>query len=130
MKKTTLISIIRWTTSIIGILIIAFTLLFFIVTLLEGRNKPGSGYETFTLITFVVWGMGLAGLLFAIWKPGIGGLFSLLSFIVYNNLVAVNPYRDGSYRFVLLAFLLPAILILVFWWLKKSSNITSGKEIQ
>jgi hypothetical protein len=127
MKKMKSINIIRWTASIIGTLMVAFTLIFFIGSILEGRNKPGPGLDTYTIITFVVWGIGLAALLLAIWKPGIGGLFSLFSFIVFNILVAVNPDPDSSYTFVLLIFLLPSILFLLFWWLKKSAIKNSKK---
>jgi hypothetical protein len=127
MKKMKSINIIRWTASIIGTLMVAFTLIFFIGSILEGRNKPGPGLDTYTIITFVVWGIGLAALLLAIWKPGIGGLFSLFSFIVFNILVAVNPNPDSSYTFVLLIFLLPSILFLLFWWLKKSAIKNSKK---
>ena len=101
---------------------VAFTLIFFIGSMIEGHNKPAPGLDTYTIITFVVWGMGLAGLLFAIWKPGIGGLISLLSFIAFNILAVVNPNPDSSYTIVLLIFLLPSILFLLFWWLKKTSN--------
>ncbi len=122
MKTTTSISILRWTASIIGILLVAVTLLFLIGSLFEGQNRPGPGLSTFTKITFVVWGMGLAGIILALWKPGKGGLFSLLSFIVFNILVVFSPNPDSHYSFVLLIFLLPSILFLVFWWLKKQAR--------
>ena len=127
MKRTTSISVIRWAARIIGTLMVAFTLIFFIGSMLEGRNKPGPGLDTYTIITFVVWGMGLAGLILAIWKPGIGGLISLLSFIVFNILVAINTNPDSSYTVVLLIFLLPSFLFLLFWWFKKSSIKTIKK---
>ena len=120
MKKYAAVSFFRWTSGIFGILIVALTLFFFVGSILEGRGKPGPNFSTSTLLTFVVWGLGLAGLLFAIWKPGIGGLFSLISFIVFNLMVAFNPNPDSRYSFVLLIFLLPSILFLVFWWLKES----------
>ena len=122
MEKTTSISSLRWTASIIGIFMVGFTLLFWIGSLVEGWNKSGPGLGTYTIIIFVFWGMGLAGLLFAIWKPGIGGLFSLLSFIVFNILAAFNPTPGSRYMGVLLIFLLPSVLFLADWWLTKSSN--------
>lgn len=125
MKNSKLINTIRWSAVIIGTLIVAFTLLFFIGSMLEGRNKPGHGLDTYTILTFVVWGIGLAGLILAIWKPGTGGLISLLSFIVFNILAAVNPNPESSYTVVLLLFLLPSILYLLYWWLKKRSTIIS-----
>jgi hypothetical protein len=121
MKKNTSTSIIRWTAGIIGTLIVAFTLIFAIGYLLEGRNKPGPGLDTYTIVIFVVWGIGLAALLLAIWKPGLGGLISLLAFIVFNILAAVSPNPEASYTPVLLIFLLPSVLFLLFWF-KKSSN--------
>ena len=120
MKKTTSISIINWTARIIGTLMVAFTLFIGIGEMLEGQNKPGPGLDTFTIITFAVWGIGLAGLLFAMWKPGSGGLISLVSFIVFNILVAVNPNPDSTYTAVLLLFLLPSILFLLVWGLKNN----------
>ena len=122
MEKTTSISSLRWTASIIGIFMVGFTLLFWIGSLVEGWNKTGPGLGTYTIIIFVFWGLGLAGLLFAIWKPGIGGLFSLLSFIVFNILAAVNTTPGSRYMGVLLIFLLPSVLFLADWWLTKSSN--------
>jgi hypothetical protein len=118
MKKTTSISIINWMARIIGTLMVAFTLIIGIGEMLEGQSRPGPGLDTYTIIIFVVWGLGLAGLLFAIWKPGTGGLISLVSFIVFNILAAVNPNPDSSYTAVLLLFLVPSILFLFVWGLK------------
>lgn len=117
MKNKTLLSVVLWTARIVGTLIVFLTLFIGIGEMLEGQNKPGLGLDNSTIITFVVWGIGLAGLLFAMWKPGTGGLISLLSFIVFNILVAVNP--DSTYKAVLLIFLLPSILFILVWWLKK-----------
>ena len=123
MKTTTSITILRWTASIIGIFLVALTLFFLIGSLLEGQNKPaGPGLSPFTIITFVVWGFGLAGLIVAMWKPGTGGLFSLLSFIVFNILVALSPNPDSHYSALLLIFMLPSILFILFWWLKKQAR--------
>jgi hypothetical protein len=119
MKNKTLLSVVLWTARIVGTLIVVLTLFIGIGEMLEGQNKPGLGLDNYTIITFVVWGIGLAGLLFAMWKPGIGGLISLLSFIVFNILVAVNPNPESTYTAVLLIFLLPSILFILVWWLKK-----------
>jgi hypothetical protein len=91
MKKSTLFSIILWTARILGILMVAFTLFMFVGYNFEGQDRQNDALDTFTVFFFVVWGIGLAGLLFAIWKPKIGGLLSLLSFVVLNILAAVNP---------------------------------------
>ena len=117
MEKKKLINIVRWSASIIGTLIVVLTLLFFIGYLIEGKNKPAANFDISTILTFVVWGIGLAGLLLALWKPGTGGLISFLSLIVFNIMVALSPNPESHYSFVLLIFLLPSILFLIFWWL-------------
>ena len=122
MKKSTPVRALRLTSIILGILIVAITLFFFIGSLLEGRNKPAPDFPTSLIITFAIWGLGLAGLLLAIWKPGIGGLISLLSFIVFNLMVALSPIPDSRYSAVLLIFLLPSILFLASWWFRKSKS--------
>jgi hypothetical protein len=68
----------------------------------------------------VFWGIGLAGVLFAIWEPKAGGLISLVSFIVFNILAALNPNPDSTYTPILLLFLIPSILFLTAWWLKSN----------
>ncbi|MEI8201365.1 MAG: hypothetical protein WCH34_00010 [Bacteroidota bacterium] len=125
MKNTKLINTIHWTAIILGTLIVAFVLLFAIGYAIEGSNKTGPGLDNHTIFTFTVWGIGLAGLILAIWKPGIGGLISLLSFIVFNILAAMSPNPDARYSPVLLIFFLPSILYLLYWWLKKSALKTS-----
>lgn len=119
MKNKTVLRSVLWTARIIGTLFVVLTLFIGIGEILEGQNKPGPVLDNYTIITFVVWGIGLAGLLFAMLKPGTGGLISLLGFIVFNILVAVNPNPDSTYTAVLLLFLLPSILFLLVWWLKK-----------
>jgi len=118
MKKTTSISIINWTARIIAALMVGLTLVIGIGELIEEHNQPGPGLDTYTLIIFVVWAIGLAGLLFAMWEPKTGGLISLVGFIVFNILAAVNPNPDSSYTVGLLLYFLPSILFLLVWWLK------------
>jgi hypothetical protein len=118
MKKSTVVNIIHWTASIIGTLMVAFTLFIGIGELFEGKNKPGPVLDTYTIITFMVWGIGLAGLLYAIWKPRTGGLLSLISFIVFNILVVFHPNSEATYTPVLLLFLIPSVLFLLVWSLK------------
>ncbi len=122
MTNTKLFNSLRWTAIIIGILMVAFVLFFSIGYMLEGQAKPGNakGLDTHTIIGFVVWGIGLAGLIVAIWKPATGGFISLLSFIVFNILVAVNPNPESTYSAVLLIFLIPSLLHVLYWWKKKN----------
>ncbi len=118
-------NIIRWFARITGTLLVIFVLFFAVGSFVEGLKNPGPGLNMFTVITFVVWGIGLAGLVFAWWKEGAGGMISLISFIVFNILVAINPTPGSSYTLGLLLFLFPSILFLLYWWLRKRS---SGKN--
>jgi hypothetical protein len=127
MKKTTSISIIRWTARIIGTLMVAFTLFIGIGQMLDSYNKQGVSasdtFDTFLIITFTFWGIGLAGLILALWKEGLGGIVSLISFIIFIFLVGINPNPDASFSNVLLIYLIPSILYLWYWWLtRKPSN--------
>ncbi len=121
MGKPTSISIIRWAARIIGTLMLVFTLLIGIGEMLEGYNKHAGAssdtFDTLMIITFTFWGLGLAGLLLALWKEGLGGIVSLLSFIIFIILVGINPKPDTSFSFVLFIFLIPSILYLCYWWL-------------
>jgi len=128
MKNTVLLNIIRWSARIIGTLIVAFTLFIGIGELLEGRSRPASEPNIYNIITFVVWGTGLSGLILAIWKEGLGGIVSLLCFIIFNILAAMNPTPGSRYMYTLLFFMLPSLLYLLYWWLKRNSFIKISKN--
>ncbi|OFY09488.1 MAG: hypothetical protein A2X05_18945 [Bacteroidetes bacterium GWE2_41_25] len=124
MKNTTVLRIIRWTAHIVGTLIVFLTLFIGIGEMLEGQGIPGSSsFNTFLIITFIIWGLGLAGLLLALWKEGIGGIISLFCFIIFNILVATNPNQESRYSFVLLVFMIPSLLYLCYWWLARKLSI-------
>jgi hypothetical protein len=120
-------NIIRMSARIIGTLIVAFVMIFAIGNFIEGLHKSGPGLNNYNIITFVILGIGLAGLIFAWWKEGRGGLISLLSFMAFNVLAAVNPTPGSSYTFILLFFLLPSILFLLYWWLERDMSKKSQK---
>jgi len=106
---------------------VAFTLFIGIGEMLESYNKHGSAasdtFDTLMIITFTFWGAGLAGLILALWKEGLGGIVSLVSFIIFIFLVGINPKPDVSFSNVLFIFLIPSVLYLCYWWLtRKSSN--------
>ncbi len=127
MKNTTSISIIRWTARIIGTLMVAFALFMFIGETLESYKKHGVAaldpFDTLMIITFTFWGIGLAGLIVGLWKEGLGGIVSLISFIIFFFLVAINPKPDVHFMSALFIFLIPSVLYLCYWWLaRKSSN--------
>jgi hypothetical protein len=128
METTTTISIIRWTARIVGTLLVLFTILIGVGEMLESYNKHGgsplNNFDILTIVTFVFWIVGLAGLILALWKEGKGGIISLFSFIIFIFLVGINPKSNFSY--VLFIYLIPSVLYIYCWWLtKKSSNSIS-----
>ncbi len=127
MKNAKKISVVRWTARIIGTVFVALTLFIGIGEMLEGYNKEGAAasdtFDAFMIITFIFWGVGLAGLILALWKEGLGGIISLFGFIVFLILVGTNPKPDVRFINVLFVFLIPSVLYIYCWWLtKKSSN--------
>ena len=125
MKKTTSISIFRWTARIIGTLMVAFTLFIGIGEMLESYNKHGAAasdtFDPLMIITFIFWGAGLAGLMLALWKEGLGGIVSLVGFIIFIFLVSINPKPEVSFSIVLFIFLIPSVLYLYYWWITRKS---------
>ena len=127
MKNATSISIIRWMARIIGTLMVAFTLIIFIGETLESYNKHDAAafdtFDTLMIITFIFLGVGLAGLILALWKEGLGGIVSLVSLIIFIFLVDTNPKINVSVSIAVIILLIPSILYLCYWWLtRKSSN--------
>jgi succinate dehydrogenase/fumarate reductase cytochrome b subunit len=115
----------RWLARITGILMVAFTLFFFIGEVLESQQRPvGSALASYTpliLIIFVIWGIALAGLVLALWKEGLGGIISIISYmLVYIlNLFNKEASMRGNAITIFLIFSIPSILYLVYWKLNK-----------
>ncbi len=126
MKKTKSFNSIRWTARIIGTLMVVFTLFIGIAENLHGLNRVDASasdtFGTLMIITIIFWGVGLAGLLLALWKEGFGGIVSLLSFIIFMILLGINPNPDVRFMGVLFIFLIPSLLYLIYWWLKRNSS--------
>ncbi len=118
MKRSVFISSIHWSARIIGSLIVIFTLIIGVGELLGSK----SGFNTYTIVVFVVWGVGLAGLILALWKEGLGGIISLLCFTLFNILAAINTTPGSTYTYVLLIFIIPSILYLIYWRLERDSS--------
>jgi succinate dehydrogenase/fumarate reductase cytochrome b subunit len=118
----------RWIARITGTLMVVFTLFIFIGELLEDQQRQaGSGLASFTplmLVIFVIWGIALAGLVFALWKEGLGGLISLISFILVYvlNLFNKEASMRGNAITIFLIFSIPSILYLVYWKLNKDKK--------
>ena len=112
----------RWAARILGGLMVVFVLIFAIGSFMEGLSKQGAGSDAYTVITFVVWGVGLAGLILAWRNERLGVFISLAGFVVFNILAAVNPNPGSSYTFVLLLFLIPSVLYVSCWWLEAKTQ--------
>jgi len=132
MKKVNPYNWLRWIARIAGTLMVLFTLFMFIGELLESQKRHGgSALSSFTpliLIIFALWGIALAGLLLAIWKEGLGGIISLLSFILMYilNLFNKEASMRGNAIAVFLFLCIPSILYLVYWKLKKDDERMAG----
>jgi hypothetical protein len=118
---------IKWTARITGTLLVAFTLVFGIATILDGMNSnngsPVTSLSTLIIIIFTIWGIALAGLIVALWKEGMGGLISLGSFILMFILNLFNT--EASVRWgvfpIFFIFSIPSVLYLYYWKLSKDS---------
>ena len=113
-------NIIRWTARIIGTLLVIFSLIFFIGSMIEDSQNQGLGLETYNIIVFAVLGIGFAALILAWWKEGLGGIIAFISFIVFNLLAAVSPVEGSRYLPMLLFPLVPSVLYLLYWLLKRN----------
>ncbi len=118
---------IRWVARISGTLMVAFTLFMAIGSFIEGyhRNSSQSSYpfDTITTITFVFAGIGLMGLIIALWREGLGSIISLSALVIFIALVAFNP--EIHFSFILLIILFPGILYLAYWL-----NAAKSKNMQ
>jgi len=132
MKKVNPYNWLRWIARIAGTLMVLFTLFMFIGELLESQKRHGgptlSSFTPLILIIFALWGIALAGLLLAIWKEGLGGIISLLSFILMYilNLFNKEVSMRGNAIAIFLFFCIPSILYLVYWKLKKDDERMAG----
>jgi len=132
MKKVNPYKRLRWIARIAGTLMVLFTLFMFIGELLEGQKRHGgSALSSFTplmLIIFALWGIALAGLVLAIWKEGLGGIISLLSFLLmyFLNLFNKEASMRGNAIAIFIFFCIPSILYLVYWKLKKDDERMAG----
>jgi len=121
----------RWIARISGILIVAVTLIFIIGETLDSQQRNGgtllASYSAIILTIFFVWGIALAGLVIALWREGLGGIISLVGFILVYILNLFN--KEASMRadaiVVFILFSIPSILYLVYWKLNKDELKTT-----
>ncbi|MCX6246252.1 MAG: hypothetical protein NTW10_00830 [Bacteroidetes bacterium] len=126
--KDPFITGIHWAARITGSLLVAFTLLFGIANFIDGLGKNGgdplSSFSPLIILIFIFWGIGLAGLVVAIWKERLGGLISLSCFVIIPILNFFNPASPikGAAFFLFFIFSIPSLLYLYYWWLVKSMS--------
>jgi hypothetical protein len=98
-----------------------------ILELIDNWGKEGTGLSNYLVFLGLSAGVGAAGLLLALKNEFWGGAVSLLSFIAFNILAAMNPLPGAGYPYFLLLTIVPSILYLRWWWLeRKSTNTVAG----
>ena len=130
MKNTVFMNIIRWAARVFGTLLVIISLIFFVSSMIENYYKQGSVLDTYNIIVFAVVGIGFAALILAWWREGLGGIIAFISFIIFNLLAAVSPVEGSRYMFLLLIFLVPSILYLLYWLLKRNMLKKESQKIE
>ena len=113
----------RWIARILGLLMAAFAIFMAIGYLIEGRQKhPGapllSGVTPTVMIIFIIWGIGLFGLLLGWWKEKLGGFLSLSCFMLVFILNLFN--QEAQEKMIALIpmviFSIPSLLFISCWY--------------
>ena len=138
MKKKDPYNALKWSARISGSLLVVFTLFMLIGEFLEAQKRATEltqpSYSPLLVVIFVTWGIALAGLVLALWKEGLGGAISLISFmLVYIlNLFNKEATMNGSAIALFLFFSIPAILYLIYWKLNKddAGKATISKQVK
>ena len=103
----------RWIARILGTLIVAFSLIFFIAYVIEQGNLPnpdfGHGLVTFLYV------IALIGFLIAWRWEGFGGILSAISIVLMAtvNVIWVHAAKDPGSEII---FVIPALLFIYCWW--------------
>jgi cytochrome bd-type quinol oxidase subunit 2 len=127
-QKNSFAKTIRLIARISGSFLVAFTAIFGIATFIDSLgNNTGSPLSTLILIIFAIWVIALSGLVIALWKEGLGGFISLVSFIVMCILNMFNrDAPDGKGAIIIFViFSIPSLFYIYYWWLTKSSTAES-----
>ena len=124
------LTIIRWIARISGLLLVGFTIFMAVGYSLEERQRHPdapflSGLAPLVIITFIVWGLGLVGLLLGWWKEKQGGFLSLACFILVFILSLLNREGRSALR-PMLVFSIPSVLF-IFHWLMTPETMPPGK---
>jgi hypothetical protein len=123
MKTKDPYAILRWSARILGAVIVFFTLFIAIGESIDSYRKNGSAsleaLNWILIVTFFFWFLGMAGIIWAWWKEGPGGFLSLAATVIFLILVPLSP--ESTFSPVLLIYLLPSILFIMYWWMKRTS---------
>lgn len=112
----------RWIARVFGAVIIVFTLFMVIGEYLESKQRNHevsflNAYTPIIITIFILWGLGLVGLLIGWWNEELGGFLSLICFIlvaILNLFNAESPSPAGTF-FVMAIYSIPSILFIVYW---------------
>jgi len=135
MKRDFRASAYRWTARIGGVLMVFFTLFIGIGEALDGRRRhPGTTllgqFSPLILVTFAVWGIGLAGFLLGWWKERLGGFVSICCFILVFVLNLFNSRAPWDMRIgtaiPMAIFCIPAMLFIASWQRRATSLLSQG----
>lgn len=122
-KKDQSAKTVLWIARISGTGMLIITLAFGIGYLFEGINKKdsASSFPPSLVLTFFMWGIGLAGLAWALWNEKKGGILSFVSFVVFILMAATG---SGSYAAAgaLAIFLFPPIMYLIYWLMTRDDK--------
>lgn len=107
----------RLAARIVGTIWVLILLFIFIGEFIEGHTRNSGAARTppdiFGIAIVICLGIGVAGLVIAWWREGLGGLISLLGFVVAGALLIVDPKLNFSIIFLIV--LIPSILFLAYW---------------
>ena len=103
----------RWVARILGILIVVFSLSFFIADVIERGEMPNPDFGP-GLVTFLFF-IALIGFLIAWRWEGFGGILSAISIVLMAmvNVIWVHAAKDPGSEII---FVIPALLFIYCWW--------------
>lgn len=118
------LSTLRWSARVIGTLIVLTSVIFIIADLVE-HHKDLTGFfssphKGVMILTDVFFLLSCIGLIIALWREGLGGLIAFIGMLGVIILILNNPDFNASW--MLIIFLLPSLLYLLYWWLSIKSN--------
>ena len=123
MNKNKPYVVLRWTARIYGMLILASVLYIAIPEYIEDLRNAGSLSAFLSAMSselkkypqiYLPWVTGCAGYILALWKEGLGGGISLISFII--SLFAMGFPRQPNVFALFVIVSIPSILYLIYWW--------------